>query len=93
MPEQLTNDIKELVESLNKWQAQYLFVGAHALGVYTEPRGLNRDNGSKFPTAGVSVLFDFIRGRVAESLDFQQRPSKLEYHHQAAGKSRHMMPP
>lgn len=39
MPEQLTNDIKELLEALNKWQAQYLIVGAHAIGVYTEPRG------------------------------------------------------
>jgi hypothetical protein len=39
MPEQLTNDTRELLEALNKWQAQYLIVGAHALGVYTEPRG------------------------------------------------------
>jgi hypothetical protein len=31
--------MKELLEILNKWQAEYLVVGAHALGVYTEPRG------------------------------------------------------
>jgi hypothetical protein len=31
--------MKELLEVLNKWEAQYLVVGAHALGVYTEPRG------------------------------------------------------
>ena len=39
MPELLSNDMKELLEVLNKWQAQYLVVGAHALGIYTEPRG------------------------------------------------------
>ncbi len=39
MPEKLTKDFKELLEALNKWQAQYLIIGAHALGVYTDPRG------------------------------------------------------
>ncbi len=39
MPEKLTSDLKDLLGSLNKWQAQYLIIGAHALGVYTEPRG------------------------------------------------------
>ena len=39
MSEQLCRDMKELLETLNKWQAQYLVVGAHALSVYTEPRG------------------------------------------------------
>jgi hypothetical protein len=39
VPELLTKDMKELLEALNKWGVQYLIVGAHALGVYTEPRG------------------------------------------------------
>jgi hypothetical protein len=39
VPEQLGRDMKELLEILNRWQAQYLVVGAHALGVYAEPRG------------------------------------------------------
>jgi len=30
--------MKELIDALNRWQAQYLVVGAHAVGVYTEPR-------------------------------------------------------
>jgi len=39
VPEQLSNDMTELLEALNRWQAQYLVIGAHAVGVYTEPRG------------------------------------------------------
>jgi hypothetical protein len=31
--------MQELLEVLNRWRVQYLVVGAHALGVYTEPRG------------------------------------------------------
>jgi hypothetical protein len=31
--------MKELIGVLNRWRAQYLVVGAHALAVYTEPRG------------------------------------------------------
>src|SRR5689334_2034569 len=31
--------MRELLEALNRWQAQYLVIGAHAVGVYTEPRG------------------------------------------------------
>ena len=38
MAEQLSQDMKDLLETLNRWQAQYLVVGAHALGLYTEPR-------------------------------------------------------
>ena len=34
----LSEDMKDLLEALNKWQVQYLIVGAHALGVYTQPR-------------------------------------------------------
>lgn len=30
--------MRELLEILNKWQAQYMVIGAHALGMYTEPR-------------------------------------------------------
>jgi hypothetical protein len=37
--EQLSKDMKKLLEVLNRWRAQYLVIGAHALGVYTEPRG------------------------------------------------------
>src|SRR5262249_12297863 len=39
VPEQLSNDMRELLEALNRWQAQYLIIGAHAVGAYTEPRG------------------------------------------------------
>src|SRR4051812_15566722 len=38
MPEKLSQDMKELLETFNAGQVQYLVVGAHALGVYTEPR-------------------------------------------------------
>jgi hypothetical protein len=31
--------MQELLEVLNRWRVQYLVVGAHAIGVYTEPRG------------------------------------------------------
>jgi hypothetical protein len=30
--------MKDLLEILNRWQVQYLIVGAHALSIYTEPR-------------------------------------------------------
>ena len=39
MPEQLSNDMMELLEALNRCKAQYLVIGAHAVGIYTEPRG------------------------------------------------------
>jgi hypothetical protein len=39
VPEQLSNDMKELLEALNRWRVQYLIIGGHAVGVYTEPRG------------------------------------------------------
>ena len=39
MPEPLSDDMKELLEALNRSQAQYLIIGAHAVGVYAEPRG------------------------------------------------------
>jgi hypothetical protein len=39
MPERLSSDMRELLDSLNRWQAQYLVIGAHAVGVYAEPRG------------------------------------------------------
>jgi hypothetical protein len=39
VPEQLTEDMRELLEALNRCQAQYLVIGAHAVGVYAEPRG------------------------------------------------------
>ena len=39
MCEPLTNDMKDLIETLNKWEVEYLVVGAHAIGVYAEPRG------------------------------------------------------
>ena len=39
MLEQLSNDMRELLDVLNRWQAQYLVIGAHAVGVYAEPRG------------------------------------------------------
>lgn len=38
MPEKLNRDMKELLETLNAWRAEYLVIGAHALGVYAEPR-------------------------------------------------------
>jgi hypothetical protein len=38
MPERLTSDMRELLDTLNAWGVEYLVVGAHALGVYTEPR-------------------------------------------------------
>jgi hypothetical protein len=31
--------MRELLETLNRCQAQYLVIGAHAVGVYAEPRG------------------------------------------------------
>jgi hypothetical protein len=31
--------MRELLEALNRWPAQYLVIGAHAVGVYTEHRG------------------------------------------------------
>jgi hypothetical protein len=31
--------MRDLLEALNRWQAQYLVIGAHAVGVYAEPRG------------------------------------------------------
>ena len=39
MPEQLSKDMSELLEGLNRRRAQYLVIGGHAVGVYTEPRG------------------------------------------------------
>jgi len=39
VPEQLSKDMNELLEALNRRQAQYLVIGAHAVGVYAEPRG------------------------------------------------------
>ena len=38
MPEKLSRDMKELLETFNAGQVQYLVIGAHALGVYAEPR-------------------------------------------------------
>jgi len=38
MPEKLSRDMKELLETFNASQVQYLVIGAHALGVYAEPR-------------------------------------------------------
>ncbi len=38
MAERLSNDMKELLNLLNKHHAQYLVVGGHACSVYTEPR-------------------------------------------------------
>lgn len=38
MPEKLSQDMKELLEVFNAREVQYLVIGAHALGVYTEPR-------------------------------------------------------
>ena len=39
VPEQLSNDRMELLDALNRRKAQYLVIGAHAVGIYTEPRG------------------------------------------------------
>jgi hypothetical protein len=39
VPEQLSKDMSDLLEALNRCQAQYLIIGAHAVGVYAEPRG------------------------------------------------------
>src|SRR5262249_43358761 len=39
VPEQLSKDMSELLEALNRRHAQYLVIGAHAVGVYAEPRG------------------------------------------------------
>ena len=40
MPEPLSNDNRRsCFDALNRWQAQYLVIGAHAVGVYAEPRG------------------------------------------------------
>lgn len=38
MPEKLSRDMKELLEVFDAREVQYLVIGAHALGVYTEPR-------------------------------------------------------
>lgn len=38
MAERLSNDMKELLDLLNRHQAQYLVIGGHACSVYTEPR-------------------------------------------------------
>lgn len=39
VPELLGKDMRELLEAMNRRQAQYLVIGAHAVGVYAEPRG------------------------------------------------------
>ena len=39
MPEELTQDMIELLQALNTWRVEYLIVGAHALGIYTQPAG------------------------------------------------------
>lgn len=39
MPEPLSDDMRELLDALNRWEVEYLVIGAHAVGVYTEPRG------------------------------------------------------
>jgi hypothetical protein len=39
VPEPLSEDMKDLLNALNRLQAQYLIIGAHAVGVYAEPRG------------------------------------------------------
>ena len=38
MPERVRQDMKDLLEMFNAEQVQYLVIGAHALGVYAEPR-------------------------------------------------------
>ncbi len=38
MADALSKDLKDLLEILNRWGAEYLVIGGHALGVYTEPR-------------------------------------------------------
>jgi hypothetical protein len=38
VPERLCQDMREFLEALNKWRAEYLVIGAHAVGVYAEPR-------------------------------------------------------
>ena len=38
MPEKLSRDMKDLLEIFNARKVQYLIIGAHALGVYAEPR-------------------------------------------------------
>jgi predicted nucleotidyltransferase len=38
VPEPLSQDMKELIQALNRRQAQYLVIGAHAVGDYAEPR-------------------------------------------------------
>ncbi len=39
VPEPLSSDRKELLDALNRWRAEYLVIGGHAVGVYAEPRG------------------------------------------------------
>jgi hypothetical protein len=31
--------MKDLLDALNRWRAEYLVIGGHAVGVYAEPRG------------------------------------------------------
>jgi hypothetical protein len=31
--------MRELLDALNRWEVEYLVIGAHAVGVYAEPRG------------------------------------------------------
>jgi hypothetical protein len=38
MPEQLSRDMKQLLQIFNARKVQYLVIGAHALSVYAEPR-------------------------------------------------------
>ena len=38
MSASLSQDMQELLQALNRWNAQYLVVGAHAVNAYTEPR-------------------------------------------------------
>jgi hypothetical protein len=37
--EHLSKDMRELLDALNRSHAQYLVIGAHGVGIYTEPRG------------------------------------------------------
>jgi hypothetical protein len=39
VPEPLSEDMREFLDILNGRKAQYLVIGAHAVGVYAEPRG------------------------------------------------------
>jgi hypothetical protein len=39
VPEPLSDDTRELLDALNRWEVEYLVIGAHAVGVYAEPRG------------------------------------------------------